>query len=439
MQTLIVGSGYVGLVTAVCLAKLGNKVIACDKDPMKIDLLSKSQVPFYEPELQEILQQVIQKGLLTFTTDLASAAAISDIAFIAVGTPSEEDGSANLSMVYGVIDELISHAKTDLTITIKSTVPPGTAASLSKRLIEKSREDLSIVSNPEFLREGRAVSDFLNPDKLLIGGTVPAKMSKVATLYAGIPNIEHVTITTDNTSAELAKYAANSMLATRISFMNEIARIARSCGADIDSVRDAMAADPRIGPYFLNSGIGFGGSCFPKDVKALHSFAESRDVKTHILGAVEKINEEQPKIAFDILENQLGSLAGKKIGVWGVAFKPETDDIREAPSLKLIKLLIAAQAKVTAFDPIVKAETIIPLFSDKNISVAQTALDCVEDSDALVLVTEWAEFQHIEMSQISKRMRANLILDCRNVLSPSEAQSAGVKLITLSADNLTTH
>jgi len=435
MQTLIVGSGYVGLVTAVCLAKLGNKVIACDKDPMKIDLLSKSQVPFYEPELQEILQQVIQKGLLTFTTDLASAAAIADIAFIAVGTPSEDDGSANLSMVYGVIDELISHAKNDLIITIKSTVPPGTAASLSKRLTEKSREDLSIVSNPEFLREGRAVSDFLNPDKLLVGGSVPSKMAKVASLYAGIPNVEQVTITTDNTSAELAKYAANSMLATRISFMNEIARIARSCGADIDAVRDAMAADPRIGPYFLNSGIGFGGSCFPKDVKALHSFAESMNVQTHILGAVESINEEQPKIAFEILDQKLGSLAGKSISVWGIAFKPETDDIREAPSLKLIKLLLNAQAKVSTFDPIVSEETVLSLFAGQDVSVAQTALDCVDNSDALVLVTEWAEFQHIDMNQISSRLKGNLILDCRHVLSEVEAAAAGLKLITLSRDN----
>ena len=435
MKTLIVGSGYVGLVTAVCLAKLGNKVIACDKDPKKIDQLGKSQVPFYEPELQEILQQVIQKGLLTFTTDLASAAAEADVAFIAVGTPSKEDGSADLSMVYGVIDELISHAKPGLTITIKSTVPPGTAASLSKRLTEKNREDLSIVSNPEFLREGRAVSDFLNPDKLLIGGTVPAKMTPVATLYAGIPNIEHLTITTDNTSAELAKYAANSMLATRISFMNEIARIARSCGADIEAVRDAMAADPRIGPYFLNSGIGFGGSCFPKDVKALRSFAESMNVKTHILGAVENINEEQPTIAFDILEEKLGSLAGKSIGIWGIAFKPETDDIREAPSLKLIKLLLSAQAKVTTFDPVVSAETVLSLFSGQNIVAAQTALDCLENNDALVLVTEWAEFQHIEMDQISEKLRGNLILDCRHVLSGVEASAAGLNLITLSKDN----
>lgn len=434
MQTLIVGSGYVGLVTAVCLAKLGNKVTACDKDPKKIKLLSNSQVPFYEPELQEMLQLVIEKGLLTFTTDLATAAATADISFIAVGTPSEEDGSANLSMVYGVIDELISYAKIDSTITIKSTVPPGTAVSLSNRLNESGREDLSIVSNPEFLREGRAVSDFLNPDKLLVGGSTPASIAKVASLYAGIPNIEQVTITTDNTSAELAKYAANSMLATRISFMNEMARIARSCGADIDAVREAMAADPRIGPFFLNSGIGYGGSCFPKDVKALHSFAESMDVKTHILGAVEQINEEQPKIAIEILEEELNSLAGKSIAVWGIAFKPETDDIREAPSLKLINLLYAAGAKVTAFDPIVNAETVKSLYPDKALIIAQTALDCVDDCDALVLVTEWAEFQHVEMSEVSTRMKSNLLLDCRNVLSPTVAKNAGLKLVTLSTN-----
>lgn len=433
MQTLIVGSGYVGLVTAVCLAKLGNKVIACDKDPRKIELLSSSQVPFYEPELHDILQNVIDRGLLTFTTNLAKAAQTADIMFIAVGTPSKADGSADLSMVFGVVDELARHAKPNSTITIKSTVPPGTAIEVAQQLSRLGRNDLTVVSNPEFLREGRAVSDFLNPDKLLLGGVDPERISRVAALYAGIPEIDQVTIQTDNTSAELAKYAANSMLATRISFMNEIARIARSCGANIEAVREAMAADPRIGPYFLNSGIGFGGSCFPKDVKALSSFAESNNVQTHILGAVDQINEEQPKIAHDILVEQLGQVNGKKIAVWGVAFKPETDDVREAPSLKLMQSLLESGASVRCFDPIVEESVIHSNFPNKSIEMSSTALDCLEDCDALVLVTEWAEFQHVEMKDISSKLNSKLILDCRHVLSEKDAISEGIKLVTLAS------
>jgi UDPglucose 6-dehydrogenase len=433
MQTLIVGTGYVGLVTAVCLAKLGNSVVACDKDSQKIKLLDSAQVPFYEPELHELLQNAIDRGLLTFTTNLAEAATTADISFIAVGTPSLANGSADLSMVFGVVEELSRHAKRNSIITIKSTVPPGTALKVSRQLAKLGREDLTVVSNPEFLREGRAVSDFLNPDKLLLGGVDSVRLGKVASLYAGIPNIEQLTIETDNTSAELAKYAANSMLATRISFMNEIARISRSCGADIEAVRLAMAADPRIGPYFLNSGIGFGGSCFPKDVKALSAFADSNKVQTHILGAVDQINEEQPRIAYEILKGILGRIDKKSIAIWGISFKPETDDVREAPSLKLIRLLLESGASVKCYDPVVEEEVIFSNFPKMNIEMSATALDCLEDCDALVLVTEWAEFQHVEMKEISKKLKSNHILDCRHVLSDKEAIKAGLKLHTLSS------
>lgn len=431
-STLIVGTGYVGLVTAVCLAKLGNKVIAVDIDESKINQLKSGDIPFFEPELAELLVSAQSKGLLSFTTNLKEACIESTIGFVAVGTPSKEDGSADLRMVERVVNELSSLSQKEFIIVVKSTVPPGTCRAIQEQVILNGRNDISIISNPEFLREGRAVHDFLNPDKLLLGGENPLAIKKVEALYAGIPEVSELTIKTDTTSSELSKYAANAMLATRISFMNEIARIAASCGANMKSIQDAMGHDPRIGPYFLNSGIGYGGSCFPKDVKALDFFARTQDVATHILKAVEKINEEQPTIAKKLLENSVGNLKGKKIAIWGIAFKPDTDDVREAPSIKLISQILDAGGQVDCYDPIVKAQRIKTLFPSNEIEVSESALESLNGSDALVLVTEWSEFLHIDMNDIALNLSGNVVIDCRNVLSKTEATKSGLSFLTLS-------
>ena len=431
MTVAIVGSGYVGLVTAVCLAKLGNRVVACDRDEKRIDLLRTGEVPFYEPELAEMLQSVTRRGLLTFTTSLESSCETSSVVFIAVGTPSRDDGSADLGMVEAVVDQLSSCATPGTVITVKSTVPPGTGDALANRIRATGRSDLHLVSNPEFLREGRAVYDFLNPDKLLIGGSDAAAIERVRSLYNGVPGVDEVTILTTSVSAELAKYAANAMLATRISFMNEIAQIARSCSADISAVRSALAADPRIGQYFLNSGIGYGGSCFPKDVKALQAFAHERHIDTKILGAVDRVNEEQPEIAFGILRDLLGDFHGKTVAVWGASFKPETDDLREAPSLKLIARLLEAGASVRCYDPIVSGAVLNYIVAHERFTFVPDALDCVNGSDTVALVTEWAEFQRVALRDVAQPHSTPIILDCRQVLSQADATEAGINLVTL--------
>lgn len=438
MKITMVGTGYVGLVSGACLAEVGNDVLCLDVDLEKVRILEAGDIPIFEPGLQEMVQRNVAAGRLHFTTDVERAVHHGTIQFIAVGTPPGEDGSADMRYVLAAARN-IGRFMTDYKVVVdKSTVPVGTAdgvqAAIADELQQRGvRMPYAVVSNPEFLKEGAAVEDFMRPDRIIIGASDEQAILLMRALYAPFQRNRERLIVTDARSAELSKYAANAMLATRISFMNELANLAETLGADIEMVRQGIGADPRIGYHFLYPGCGYGGSCFPKDVKALIKTAASEaglDLK--VLSAVEAANQAQKHVLGRKIRQRLGDdLTGRHFAVWGLAFKPNTDDMREAPSLELIADLLAAGATLTAYDPAAVHEARRLLGEDPRIRYAQSPNAALQDADALVIVTEWKEFRSPDFDLIRSRLKQPLIVDGRNLYDPALVRGQGFDYLAI--------
>jgi len=414
MNISVVGTGYVGLVVGACLAETGNQVVGADINEDKIGGLKKNILPIYEPGLDRLVERNQSAGRLSFTTDVAGAIATSDVVFIAVGTPPDEDGSADLRHVLDVADMIGRSMARELVVVTKSTVPVGTAAKVSDAVQANARHPFHVVSNPEFLKEGAAVDDFMKPDRVVLGAETDHARSVMAELYSPFVRTGKPVIFMDIRSAELTKYAANAMLATRISFMNDIANLCERVGANVDLVRKGIGSDDRIGPAFLFPGPGYGGSCFPKDVKALVKTARDQSTCLRILEAVESVNDDQKHRLAEKLRFALGAdLKGASIAVWGLAFKPNTDDLRESPALALIDDLVAAGARVTAHDPVAMEEAKHRLRT--GVEFAASSYDALTGADALVVVTDWNEYRHPDFARIKKALRRPVIIDGRNL------------------------
>jgi UDPglucose 6-dehydrogenase len=423
MKIAVVGSGYVGLVAGACLAENGNEVVCIDKDPAKIKKLQRGQIPIYEPGLEEMVRRNRTEKRLTFTTNLPRGIRASQIVFVAVGTPTGKDGSADLKHVLDVARETASAMNGYKVIVNKSTVPVGTAAKVREIVRRETTHPFSVVSNPEFLKQGAAIDDFMKPDRVVIGAEDPQAAELMKELYAPFTRTGAPIMVMDCESAELCKYAANAMLATRISFMNEIANVCETVGADVDHVRKAVAADRRIGPSFLFPGVGYGGSCFPKDVKAMLRFAHGAKYDFQILKAVESVNDKQKLRLLEKLRAHFGSLKGKRIAIWGLAFKPRTDDMREAPAVPLISGLLADGATVHAYDP--EAMKVAKGIFGSTITYAESGYAALTGADALVLVTEWNEFREPDFARMRKLMRTPVIFDGRNIYNPEQMRTQG--------------
>jgi UDPglucose 6-dehydrogenase len=429
MKIVVVGTGYVGLVSGVCLSKFGSSVVCVDSNPDKVETLRKGQVPFFEPGLGEMMRNNTTAGRLTFSTDLSSVIAGADVCFLCVGTPPNPDGTANLSYVEQVAREIgrtISEYKIVIT---KSTVPVGTSEKVRAWIQEEldrrnAKIDFDLVSNPEFLREGTAVSDFLKPDRVVIGTDCEQATEIMRELYSFLPPEKLMFM--DIVSSEMTKYAANTMLATRISFMNEIANICERVGADVEKVRIGIGTDERIGMAFLKAGCGYGGSCFPKDVRALSEFAKVVGYQSALFDAVETVNERQKKTLFEKISAHFGGdLSGKTIGIWGLSFKPKTSDVREAPAQTLILQLIQAGAKVQAHDPKAITETREILGELKGVLYVNHQYDAVNGADALALLTEWDIYKQPDFGKIKSLLKENVIFDGRNQYSLAEMKRQG--------------
>ncbi len=428
MKLAVIGTGYVGLVTGACFANLGNEVVCVDKDQSRLSVLEKGEVPFYEPSLPEIVLKNYKSGRLSFTSNLIAAVQKSEVIFIAVGTPPKTDGQADVSAVIEVaksIAKAMKSASGGKVIVNKSTVPVGMGDIVTKILKDSGvpEKKFSVVSNPEFLREGSAISDFLNPDRIVIGASNNRAFNVITELYR--PLNAHIIFTTVK-SAELIKYASNAFLATKISFINEIANICERLGSDITEVANAIGLDKRIGRAFLNAGLGYGGSCFPKDVSALAHLAREQGYDPQILTAVSEINEYQIDSFVGKIMKNLKSIKGKQIAVLGLSFKPETDDIREAPSLKVIDSLVKKGAKIKVYDPAI-SESLKKQF--KKLSFADNVYAALEKSDAVVVVTEWAEFKELDFDRAKKLVKNKIIFDGRNIYEPKRVKEAGFKYI----------
>jgi UDPglucose 6-dehydrogenase len=421
----VVGSGYVGLVVGGCLAETGNAVTCADVDEAKIEGLKNNILPIYEPGLDSYVERNQKQGRLTFTTDIKSAIASADVVFIAVGTPPDEDGSADLRHVLDVAEKIGRHMTRELVVVTKSTVPVGTAAKVSEAVNRHARFPYHMGSNPEFLKEGAAIDDFMKPDRVVIGVETDHGRSVMAELYAPFVRTGKPILFMDLPSAEMTKYAANAMLATRISFMNEIANLCEIVGADVDQVRKGIGSDGRIGPAFLFPGPGYGGSCFPKDVKALVRTAKACGVPLRVLDAVELANDTQKHRLFEKVAHALGSVTGKRVAVWGLAFKPNTDDMREAPALVLIEELLESGAKVVAHDPVAMHETERRI--GKSIEYAESSYAALDGADALVVVTDWNEYRHPDFARIKAALRTPIVVDGRNLYDPRKMHTLGFR------------
>jgi UDPglucose 6-dehydrogenase len=424
MKIAVVGTGYVGLVAGSCLAETGNTVTCVDIDESKIARLKEGHIPIYEPGLEPLVKRNKDEGRLTFTTDLDAAIRSSDVIFIAVGTPAGEDGSADLKYVLAAARSVGKAANGPKIIVDKSTVPVGTAAKVKKAAQAETRHKISVVSNPEFLKEGNAVNDFSKPDRVVIGCDDPKAAEVMKRLYAPFVRTGNPVIVMDVVSAELTKYAANAMLAARISFMNEIAQICERVGADVNKVREGIATDTRIGHSFLFPGAGYGGSCFPKDSKAIISTAKEYGYRFRVMEAAEQVNDDQKKHLFKKLEQHWkGDFSGKSVGMWGLAFKPRTDDVREAPALVLAELLLAAGCKVKAFDPAAIEATRRVL--GERIGYSKNMYEAADGVDALLVVTEWNEFRNPDFERLKTIMRRPAIFDGRNLYDGADLRSQG--------------
>ncbi|HEB54894.1 MAG TPA: UDP-glucose/GDP-mannose dehydrogenase family protein [Gammaproteobacteria bacterium] len=437
MKITVFGSGYVGLVTGTCLAEVGNDVLCMDVDEDKIEQLKNGQIPIYEPGLESMVKENYKAGRLDFTTDVSRAVNHGLFQFIAVGTPPDEDGSADLQYVLAVANSIAAHMEDFKVIIDKSTVPVGTAdkvrAVIADKLAERGRElEFDVVSNPEFLKEGAAIDDFMKPDRIVIGTDNPRTTELLKALYSPFNRNHDRLIAMDIRSAELTKYAANSMLATKISFMNELANLAEYLGADIEQVRQGIGSDSRIGYSFIYPGCGYGGSCFPKDVKALERTAKEVGYNAELLSAVENVNDRQKEVLFNKINNHFnGDLKGKTFALWGLSFKPNTDDMREAPSRVLIEALIDAGASVQAYDPEAMEEA-KRIYPDKaGLSLCDNAEDALNGADALCIVTEWKNFWSPDFDEMKNRLKQPLIFDGRNLFDPNNVKAMGFEYISI--------
>ncbi len=432
MDVTIFGTGYVGLVTGACLAEMGNHVICVDIDETKIARLNAGEIPIFEPGLDDLVERNRHAGTLKFTSDVVPAIAHGQIQFIAVGTPPDEDGSADLRHVLAVARTIGSHLSRYAVVVNKSTVPVGTAdkvrAGINEALKARGAEiAFDVVSNPEFLKEGDAVKDCMKPDRIVLGSRSARAIELLKTLYAPFQRNHERLVLMDERSAELTKYAANAMLATKISFMNEISNIAERVGADVESVRLGIGSDPRIGYAFIYPGVGYGGSCFPKDVQALSRTAASFGYDTAIIDAVERVNRAQKDKLIELVQRRFGDLSGRTIALWGLSFKPNTDDMREAPSRYLMEQLWAAGAKVQAYDPEAAAET-RNIYGDRaDLRLVDEPMAALDGADALALVTEWKAFWSPDFALIRNTMKTPVIFDGRNIYDPVQVEAAGLE------------
>jgi UDPglucose 6-dehydrogenase len=426
MRIAVAGAGYVGLVTGTCFAETGHDVICADIDPEKVRLLQQGQSPIYEPGLSELLERNLKAGRLSFTIDIADAVKKSEIVFIAVGTPQGDDGNADMRAVMKCAHEIAAAAERYIVIVNKSTVPVGTAARMQAEIAARTQVPIDVVSNPEFLKEGAAIDDFQRPDRIVIGATSERAEKLMAELYAPYVRTESPIYFMDPRSAELTKYAANAMLATRISFMNEVAMLCERVGADVDAVRKAMGADRRIGHPFLFPGVGYGGSCFPKDVKALVATARNHGLDFALLAAVDAVNDRQKRLLVQKARAHFasaGGVRGRRLALWGLAFKPKTDDVRAAPALAVAEELAADGAQIVAHDP-VAMETARRVLGDR-VRYVDTPYAAVEGADALLLATEWNEFRQPDFGRIKSLMAQPVIFDGRNIWNAKRMRDLG--------------
>ncbi len=437
MKITVVGTGYVGLVSGTCLAEVGNDVLCLDVDPEKIRILEEGGIPIYEPGLQEMVRRNVAAGRLHFTTDVEKAVQHGTVQFIAVGTPPDEDGSADLQYVLAAARN-IGRLMTDYKVVVdKSTVPVGTGAKVHAAIADELQKrgvstPYSVVSNPEFLKEGAAVEDFMRPDRIVVGAEDEQAIHLMRALYAPFQRNHERLIVTDIKSAELTKYAANAMLATRISFMNELANLAEVLGADIEMVRQGIGSDPRIGYHFLYPGCGYGGSCFPKDVKALIKTAQDdANITLKVLTAVEEANDAQKHVLTKKIQQKFGDLKGKHFALWGLAFKPNTDDMREAPSRELIADLFAAGATVSAYDPVAMHETQRIFGDEARLTYADSPMAALDGADALVIATEWKEFRSPDFEAIKATLKNPVIFDGRNLYDPKFVRNSGIEYFAI--------
>jgi UDPglucose 6-dehydrogenase len=424
MKIAVIGSGYVGLVVGTCFADSGNRVTCVDVDAGKIARLQKGEVPIYEPGLEELIRRNIEEGRLFFSTDIAGAVKKAQVVFIAVGTPQDDDGSADLTHVLEAAAVIGKNMDKPKTIVLKSTVPVGTNKKVRDVIAAHSKHEFDVVSNPEFLKEGAAIEDFTKPDRVVVGCDTERGRKVMEELYAPYLRTGKPLLFMDPPSAEMTKYAANAMLAARISFMNEMSRICEAVGADVNQVRKGIGTDSRIGFPFLFAGVGYGGSCFPKDVRALVQTAREHGYEPHVVPAAERVNEEQKRVLFDKVRKHFGqNLKGRHFAIWGLAFKPKTDDMREAPSLVVIEALLAAGATVTAFDPEAMREARRVL--GDRIGYADNAIAACKGADALILVTEWSEFRHLDLEEIKPLLKQPVLFDGRNIWDPVRVRAQG--------------
>jgi UDPglucose 6-dehydrogenase len=433
VKVTMTGTGYVGLVTGACLAEVGNDVLCLDLDRGKIDVLNGGGVPIHEPGLPEMIRRNVAAGRLRFTTDVDAAVRHGTLQFIAVGTPPEEDGSADMKHVLAAARS-IGARMTDYKVVVdKSTVPVGTADRVRETIAAElatrgAQVPFAVVSNPEFLKEGAAIEDFMRPDRVVIGADDERAILLLRAVYSPFQRSHERLLVMDVRSAELTKYAANAMLATRISFMNELANLADTLGADVEQVRQGIGSDPRIGYHFLYPGAGYGGSCFPKDVRALQFTARQHGQPLRILAAVEAVNEAQKALLIQKVTKRLGAdLSGRKIALWGLAFKPNTDDMREAPSRAIVQGLVERGAAVVAYDPVAMDEAKRAFASVPALSFAASPLDAVAGADALLVVTEWQEFRSPDFAELRRRLKQPLVFDGRNLYDPALARAAGLE------------
>src|SRR5262245_10005511 len=423
MKVAVVGTGYVGLVAGACFAESGNDVVCVDKDDAKVRTLKRGKMPIYEPGLEELVRRNRQEGRLSFTTMLPKAVRDSTIIFIAVGTPQGEDGSADLKHVLGVAAEIAKAMDGYKVIVDKSTVPVGTSERVREVIRRGTTHPFSVVSNPEFLKQGAAIDDFMKPDRVVIGAEDARAQEIMLELYSPFTRTGAPIMVMDCASAELSKYAANAMLASRISFMNEVANVCELVGADVDHVRRAMGSDRRIGTAFLFPGVGYGGSCFPKDVQAMVRFASDKSYQFKILEAVESVNKAQKTRLFAKIKKHFGTVKGKTVAVWGLAFKPRTDDMREAPSIPLIDALLGAGVTVQAYDP--EAMKVARGVFGSKVTYAANNYEALKGADCLAIVTEWNEFRRPDLNRMRTLMRSPVIFDGRNIFTSDQMKQSG--------------
>ncbi len=445
MKLAIVGTGYVGLVSGTCFSDMGHDVLCVDIDEKKIDALNRGEIPIYEPGLEEMVRINVEQGRLSFTTDIKRAVEESLVIFVAVGTPPQEDGTADLQYVIRVAQSVGEHINGYKIIVDKSTVPVGTAQKVRAATQEAMEargvsHEFDVVSNPEFLKEGAAIEDFMNPDRVVIGCENVRVKALMEEIYANFARNGRPILSMSTASAEMTKYAANAMLATKISFMNEVAAICEKVGADVDDVRRGIGSDSRIGYRFIFPGIGYGGSCFPKDVKALIQTAAEVGVDAKLLPQVDLVNEKQKRALLEKMRTYYrGQFEGKRFALWGLAFKPETDDVREAPALVMAEALLKEGATIVAYDPKAQAQARLYLGEHENMQYSPQYYDAVEGCDALIVATEWSFFRNVDMARLKESMRAPVVFDGRNVYALAHMEAMGFDYFSIGRDPVLAH